>query len=293
MLVFTVIRSVKYPKKRKTVIFSFLANILVAVSLIYFVFVVIWGLNYNRLPFSKIANFDTRPASVKELADLCENIIQRTNALRKYVALDEKGVMYIPGGYRDVFKRSSIGYERAATIYSVLSGTYGIPKSVIFSNIMSYTGISGVYFPFTAEANVNTAVPNSMIPNTACHEMAHQRGFAREDEANYISYLTCSMHPDSDFQYSGSLLALIYSMNALYNYDQTRYNQLHLKCSKGVIEDLSSIDAFWKKYQGPVEQVSDKINNIYLKANMQKDGVYSYGRMVDLLIAEFRMKLSK
>jgi len=64
---------------------------------------------------------------------------------------------------------------------------------------MSYLGIGGVYFPFTGEANVNISMPHTSIPFTACHEMAHQIGFAREDEANFIAYIACKNHPSPDF----------------------------------------------------------------------------------------------
>ena len=55
--------------------------------------------------------------------------------------------------------------------------------------MLSYLGISGIFIPFTCEANVNATLPDWEIPFTACHELAHQRGFAREDEANYVGYL--------------------------------------------------------------------------------------------------------
>ena len=35
-------------------------------------------------------------------------------------------------------------------------------------------------------------------------------------------------------------------------------------------------------------EVAQQVNNAYLKANRQYDGVKSYGRVVDLLLAEWR-----
>ena len=158
---------------------------------------------------------------------------------------------------------------------------------------MSYEGISGFYFPFTGEPNVNIDIPASIIPCTVCHEMAHQRGFAREDEANFISYLVCSINPDVTFQYSGTLLALINSMNSLYKYAPQKYKTLIATYSKGLNRDLLELDQYWNYYEGPLEKLSTKINNTYLKANLQKNGVFSYGRMVDLLLAENRRQYKK
>jgi hypothetical protein len=54
------------------------------------------------------------------------------------------------------------------------------PKPIFFSKVMSRYNYTGFYFPFTGEANVNTDIASCMIPATAAHEMAHQRGIASE-----------------------------------------------------------------------------------------------------------------
>lgn len=289
----TIIKSIKESSLRKDHISGFIINVLIALSLIYFGFIAIWGLNYQRMPFANISGLNVRPTSVKELEDICQDLVERTNNLRKAVNEDANGVMQIRGGYRDIFKRAYKGYEKAAEKYPELGGAYGSPKGVMMSVVMSYAGISGVYFPFTSEANVNILVPDSMLPCTATHEMAHQRGFAREDEANYIAYVTCIAHPDTDFQYSGTLLALLHSMSALSSHNRAKYSELSRKYSDDVKRDLQALNSFWKQYEGPVEEISNKINDTYLKANGQNDGVQSYGRMVDLLIAEYRLRAQK
>jgi len=127
-----------------------------------------------------------------------------------------------------------------------------------------------------------------MLASTTTHEMAHQRGFAREDEANYIAYLTSTLHPDPDFQYSGVMLALTYTMNTLYRYNPETWIEVRNEYSEGVNRDIEDMKKYWTHYQGPIDQISTNINNTYLMANRQKDGVNSYGRMVDLMLAEFR-----
>lgn len=269
-------------------LFRYTLNILLTLGILYFSFMILWGFHYHRLPFSDISDLDIRPSSIEELEALCVHLIDQTNTLRQSVSENIDGVTKIQGGYSDVFRRASYGYKNASSRYPELGGIYGKPKAVLLSKALSYAGISGIYFPFTGEANVNTLIPDSMLPCTTSHEMAHQRGFAREDEANYIAYLTCTLHPDPDFQYSGSLLALIYSMNALTDQSTEKYTSLRSKYSLGVKKDLQAIQQYWDKYEGPIEKASDRLNDAYLKANEQEAGVQSYGRMVDLLIAEFR-----
>lgn len=272
---------------------EYAVNILLILSLGFFIFLSTWGLNYYRMPFANIAGLEVKPASVEELEGLCQTLIDRANSLRLSVSTDKNGNVDIPGSSRDILNNCYKGYEAISDEYPVLSGSYGNPKPVLLSELMNYTGICGIYFPFTGEANVNVSIPEVSLPSTALHEMAHQRGFSREDEANYISYLACTAHPDVNYKYSGLLLALTNSMNALHSADADAYLRLSGNYSKEIRKDLAALNEFWEKYEGPVERTSNRINNTYLKANNQKDGVKSYGRMVDLLIAEHRQKNDK
>jgi hypothetical protein len=283
-----IVRIFKTSKQFKQLLLDSILNILVLVSVLYFSFVVMWGINYQRLPFSQIAGLNVQPAKTSELADLFNSLVDRTNELRKYVNENEQGVMVLPAGKQDVLKRAYKGYENAAKIYPVFKGIYARPKGVFLSEVMSYLNIEGIYSTYTGEANVNTSINDASFPFTACHEMAHQRGFAREDEANYIAYVACKNHPDKDFQYSGMLSALIYTGNALYKYNPDSYWEIRKNYSEGVNRDLDAITRYWKKYETSVKDFSNTVNDSYLKINRQEDGVNSYGRMVDLLIAEYK-----
>ncbi len=265
-----------------------LINLLVLVSIVYFTFILIWGLNYNRLSFAQIADFTVQPTTVPELAQVCESLIERTNQLRQGLEEDQNGVMQLADGKTMALKNAADGYEQAKYVYPELGGRFGPPKGILLSKPMSYLGFSGVYFPFTGEANINMAVPDALLPSTVGHEMAHQRGFAREDEANYIAYLTCNLNPDPSFQYSGSLLAMIIAMNTLSEYDMEKFLQLQVKYGEGVRNDLDHYSQFIKKHDTIIRRYGNAANHLYLKSNRQRDGVYGYNRMVDLLIAEFR-----
>lgn len=263
-------------------------NALCIFSIAYCLFLLLWGFNYYRQPLAYSLGYKIEESSTADLKELCAVLIDKTNQLRDKITENQSGLMYIAGGFDSVIQRSSIGYKNISQYYPDLGGYYGNPKAVIASRALCYTGIAGIYFPFTAEANFNKLVPDPMLPATMCHEMAHQRGFAREDEANFIAYLTCKAHTDTDFQYSGYFLALIYSMNSLYKYDIEAYNELVTGYSPGVAKDLKYQSEFWKQFEGPANDMQEKLNDAYLKSNKQADGVYSYGRMVDLLLAEYR-----
>ena len=259
------------------------------ISVAYFCFMLLWGLNYHRLPFATIAHLPVQPSSVTELNRLCQDLLARANELRQSLPEDATGVTSLTGGKWRALSRANLGYKQLADRLPALAGRYGLPKGVYLSEPWSYTGIAGMYFPFTGEANVNMAVPAPFIPAAACHEMAHQRGFAREDEANYIAYLTCINHPDPEFQYSGVLLALEYASEALRAEDQAAYSELRQGFGPGLTRDLQAEREFWQRHSGPIERLTTNVNDKYLKSNLQNDGVQSYGRMVDLLLAEQRL----
>jgi len=265
-----------------------LINILTYLSILYVLFMFLWGFNYDRLSFNKIADLKIERSTEDQLKGLCTQLIDRANTIRKKVNVTPKGIMVENGGYKDVFDRAEKGYEKTSLIFPQLGGRYSKPKPILLSEAMCYTGITGMYMPYTGEANVNVRVKDFMLPSTAAHEMAHQRGFAREDEANYIAYITCLSNPDADFQYSGVMLALISSMNALADKDMGAYKTLQKYYSIGVKNDIDSNNDFWRKYSGKIESISTKVNNSYLKSNGQIDGTQSYGRMVDLLLAQYK-----
>jgi len=286
----TILILYKCNNKRLKLFKKFVLNILAASGLIYFSFQFLWGFNYQRLNIDKIFQLNVRKSSSNELSLLCQSLVNSSNTLRKNINVNQYGVMKIPYNKNHILYVAHLGYDRASLKYSKLKDDYGTPKAILLSNSMCYTGITGFYFPFTNEANVNMAEPDSFLPFTTVHEIAHQIGFAKENEANYIAYIACINHPDINFQYSGTLAALSYSFNALWKSDPHKYKELILTCSKGVISDLKYNRKFWEGYSGPMEKMGDKINDTYLKSQNQKSGTKSYGEMVDLLIADYRNK---
>ena len=293
LVVYTPVRliyiTIKAIRSRKwSILLQFTANVVLVGSLWFFIQVMVWNINYERLPFSEIAKIDIQESSVDDLEALCRYLVDKTNELREQVEEDEHGIMTVKGGYKSILKRAQAGFESLEAKYPFLGGKYGPPKPVLLSRLMSHSNIIGIYSCLSGEANIDVDIPIVAIASTTLHEMAHQRGFAREDEANYISYIACMAHPDADFKYSGCVMALQYSMNALYSENPDRYFAVSKNYGPGYLRDLEAERAYWKQFQGITKKVADKMNDTYLKLNGETDGVRSYGRMVDLLLAEFK-----
>ena len=218
----------------------------------------------------------------------------RTQLVEEGNQVDENGFIKVnQTGWKDVAKTAQESYSKISSEYPVLGGNYKSLKTVYSSNFMSKMEITGIFWPFTMEANVNIAVPEYTIPATMCHELAHLRGFMREDEANFIAYLVCKQSDNLEFQYSGVMLALSYAGNQLYQQDQALFRDIQNTYSTGMVSDLRQQYYYWADFEDTtISTVSSTMNDNYLKANSQDDGVKSYGRMVDLLLAEYRQSLN-
>lgn len=284
-----ILRFMRNTENRRRTLFQFIIHPLCAASVLYFIFTISCGINYSRYPFAQTSGLDIRPSSKAELTELCEELTDRINTLRKNVETDKNGVMKLrDSSIYDTAKQAQAAYNKINAGYPLLRPGYGQPKPVFGSRLMSYCNITGIFIPFTFEANVNTDIPKYSIPSTMCHELSHLRGYMREDEANFLGYLVCNKSDDPDFRYSGNMLAFIHASNALYAADQTAANAVYARLSDGVKRDLTYNSAYWRQFEGPVANAADKMNDQYLKANRQEDGIKSYGRMVDLLLAEYR-----
>ncbi len=260
---------------------------LYAAAIAYLLFTLLHGLNYLRLPVADSFGLPARPRSTEELADLTAYLAKEASAARLSCLEDENGIFMLRDGIGSTLRQAADGYRAAGDEWPLLSGPSTRPKGVLLSHYWSYTGITGLYFPFLVEANVNIDQPHYTIPDTAAHELAHTRGFAREDEAGFISFLTGIQHPNPDYRYSVLANTYVRCANALYAQDADTYFAIAQTVSEGMSRDLADNSRYWQQFEGPVAEVSESINDTYLKANQQTDGVRSYGRMIDLVLAYF------
>ena len=251
-------------------------------------YMLLHGLNFYRLPVSRLMELDTSIQSPEFLQQVCIELAQNASAARKQLVEDDDGCVKLSRSLSATLRQADNGYRKLEKEWSFLWGGVWRAKPVQLSHWWSYTGITGMYFPLLAEANVNIDVPDSSIPATASHELAHTRGFAREDECNFFAYLA-SIHNDSaDFRYSGYLLAYIYCSDALHGYDSDRWGEVRAHCSEGMLRDLEERDRYWKQFEGEVQQVSTTINNSFIQAQGDEDGVFSYGRVVQLIVGYYQ-----
>ena len=145
-----------------------------------------------------------------------------------------------------------------------------------------------MYSFFTGEANINVAFPDYTIPFTAAHELSHQRGIAREDEANFMAFLVCIDSDDAYIRYSGYLNLLEYVLSALYSASPVLYYSVIETVSPEIRAEMQAYSKFFEKYRNSTaSKVSETVNNTSLILQ-GTEGTKSYGMVVDLAVAYYK-----
>jgi len=286
-------------KKLKTMLPSSILRFLCFCTTLLLMLTLTCSINYNRAGFATDANLITTPSSSEALAVLCNVLIDDLTALEDEISVDESGdfslqASFDTGNEKEALSKTADAAKEAMQFlgqtYPTLSGYYPNPKQVLLSSKMSNLNLTGIFSPYTIEANYNGDVCDYVIPYTICHELAHLKGYISEDEAGFIAYLACSQSATPQLRYSAAVNALSYSLNALYRHTtEEEYQAVLSRVPQQAIHDLQSNQAYWRAHASALSQVARSANDQYLKANAQADGVHSYGRMVDLMLSYYNI----
>ena len=195
---------------------------------------------------------------------------------------------------------TSVGYdldttsEKLCASFDKLSLEYGFfdnfesrVKPVKNGAAMTYLGISGIYTYYTGESNVNTAFPIAEMTFVAAHELSHQRGIMRENEANFMAYLVTTTSDDLYMNYAGYLSMYQYLASALYQTNRDRYYEINSSLSYAPRGDIAEINRVIIAYGDTfIADISSFVNDVFLKSNGTA-GVITYGEVVKLTVAYY------
>lgn len=283
LLVVVLVRNVHRVIRGRRSAKDFLISLLAWSSPVFFFYTITWGLLYYRQPISTLLHYNTGPATVEELRALCEDLVEQTNLTRG--TLNDTTV-YSADPFR-ILEKAPQAYNRLSLPFL----KYSIPsvKMATGSPLLAAMGTSGIYTFWSGEANVNRINSNVDLPSVALHEIAHQLGFASEDEASYLAWITGRDHPDKLFQYSACYNVVWRSLRRLQSVDSTYARHLYSRLDSAVYRDAETEYARWAPYRNPVQKyVISPFYNLFLKANGREYGSMSYDRVVDLIIYERR-----
>jgi hypothetical protein len=251
----------------------------------YVFFNLLWGLNYNRRGIAYQLDLDVRQYSLADLDTLTRVIQDRVNYYAGFVTAAQ----------RDSFDKKSRLFNNAVDAYREVAKTYPFltykPRSIkpsFYSYLGNYLGFQGYYNPFSGEGQVNTTVPRFLEPYVTTHEMAHQLGYGKENEANFVGYLACRYYPSNVFRYSVYYDMYNYSVGEVFRRDTALGKYFQQKAHPQVILDQKEFRDFYRKYRNPVEPIVMWGYGHFLRANNQPAGKRSYNEVVAWLIAYYK-----
>ena len=256
---------------------------LTTLSIIYFMFHLLWGLNYYRLPLNERLNLEV-DYTTESLNRTTKKLVNLSNAIHLSITKDSNAVVDIPYNFKTLGDKISEGYNLTSMSYPFLEYNPSSQKQSLFSGPQAYMGFSGYLNPLTNEAQVNYNTPANSLPLTLAHEQAHQLGYAAENEANFIAFLSTQNHPDPLIRYAAHTFALKYCMNELFRRSPTDFEQIRSTIHSGILEDFKNRREHWAQFQNPLEPYFKSGYNTYLKVNNQQAGIDSYNRVVALLV---------
>ena len=246
---------------------------------------------YFRNPLEKNLGLESKEVNIQTLQETADKLAKELETLKEEVLYASSGAALMPYSYSELVEKVNKAYMKFSADCDFLLTYPSVSKPLMVSSVMTYTHISGLYSFFTGEANINTNYPDFVMPYTIAHEMSHQRGIAAEDEANFVAFLVCIGSDDAFIRSSADVSMYDYILDALYVADSSAYQTAVQKAPSEVRGELSAFAEFFRKYQGStVSSVTNAVNNTFLQAQGQKDGVLSYGKVVELAVAYYADK---
>lgn len=256
----------------------------VSLLLIYIVFNIFWGINYNRKGITHQLGITIEKYNTAQLINIDSILLNKVNESK--TALVRKAAGYPSSS--QLFEVSRQAYAEVAKQFPFLAYHPSSVKISLWGWAGNYIGFTGYYNPFSGEAQVNTSVPRFLQPYTSCHEIAHQLGYAKENEANFVGYLAAAASTDTLLNYSVYLDLFLYTQRNLFDADSASTKRFSSQLLPQVKADLLEWKKFNKAHRSPIEPLFKLIYGQYLERNQQPSGILSYDEVTGFLIAYYK-----
>ena len=287
-LVFYILFTVRCSKRSAEKGIRCVIGFISLIPLVYSLFVLTLAAGYYSPGIDEKMGFRNQNIDSDDLYDSAVYLTEKINCVSENVYYVYHSHSIMPYSNHEMIEKVDREFSSFDDEFGLIVNFRSSVKQIALSVPMTYTHISGVYSFFTGEANINVNYPDFILPFTTAHEIAHQRGISREDEANFVAYLICERSDDPFFRYSAYLNMLEYIMDDLYSSDINEYYDIWLRLNDSVRYDLSAYSKFFDAYRdSAASRVSFQINDAYLKAQ-GTEGVESYGGVVTLFVKYFK-----
>ena len=254
-------------------------NVFAVISITIFLFYSLWGLNYFKTPL--LSKLDIGEIKYESLQTTLDQLIDYANEAHLLLGDEDSTLENLEFDKEKIISELKLDNIKK---FDKISTTKFAKKSII-PKIFLYQGVSGYINPFTLEAIVVEEIPSIDFSITVLHEQAHQLGYAAEEDANFLAFISSINNQDPLIKYSGYVFGLSYLLNEIqinHNDDLSLFTD---KINSGIIEDINSRRKFWQKYSNNIiNSLQNILYDFYLKSNNQKAGIASYSRIVNHII---------
>ena len=267
-------------------IIRYVGWVLAAVSVVFFLHTGIYGLNYQAGPIADDIRMSLDDYTLSDLELAVTFYRDNANELSTQLERDSSGDLIYPS-FEQLAEMAGSGFHNLtyARSFSIFAGDLSPVKELTWSDMYTSMGITGFTCFLTGEAAVNPQIPVQALPFTMCHEMSHRMCIAKEDDANFSAFLACEANDSEEFRYSGYFMAFRYCYNALSAVDSAKANEIKADCSTEMLHDLDQYTNFFSSNRDDTAtNLANTVNDSYLKASGEEDGIQSYGAVCDQLV---------
>ena len=246
-----------------------LATAVGAAAWLYLLFLVLWGLNYRRVPLELKLDYDQARLTREAAIEFTNTAVAEVNAGYGAARAAAFTTEALQGPFAET--QIALGAMRLAVP--------GVPKRSLLNYYFRRAAIDGMTDPYFLEIIVNPDVLEFERPFVIAHEWAHLAGYANEAEANFVAWLTC-VRGNAAEQYSGWLAAYQHGLAAVPRADRAAIKPI----DDGPRQNLQAIVARYNRSSPLVRRAARGVYDEYLKANRITEGIASYDAVVRLMI---------
>lgn len=242
----------------------------------------------NRRPLEENMGLSRSSLTAQQLYECAEIAIDTANECISSgeIRRTPDGSSVLPYSYDELNEKLNMEFASYSEKYPFIGGFSSNVKRIALSDIMTHTHISGLYVSYTGEANINTNYPDYVVAFTYAHEMSHQRGIVREDEANFLAFTLLYESDDVYLRYCAAVQLLDYLFSELAAADTELYYQALMQCDRGIILEMNAFYNFFSPYRdSTASTVMGAVNDASIKLRGDSDGEKSYGLMIELAAA--------
>lgn len=277
-----------YPKKK--VVFGRVAEYLLWV---YAWFYIAWGLNYSQPNIYDRIGMKPVEVSEAKFKAFAYQYADSLNALS--ISSDIAGSSIFSDSIADDGLKNRVR-DAVLNEYNKIGYKEGINapfnqhphvKTMVFTPLSSMSGVTGSMGPFFCEFTLNGDILPHDYPATYAHEFAHFLGVANEGEANFYSYIVCTVSADKLVRFSGYYHIFFHVLNNVFDILGEKEGEKFLKHIRPEIIQLAKSDRhYWlSKRCKALDAAQDFIFELYLRGNHVAEGRKSYSGVIGLILA--------